>query len=543
MERGEQSVEATVASYIETLLRILTRFTGSKLSGRYYLDDQQWTSIVLDSHDSSLLQDFTRAHYVRYEYLKEFYELLFAFNSTTRYGNNGITALDLVLDTIMASQRVIEAGGGMGSGFQLYCDDEMIVSTGGGGGGGASREGGMLSFGSGGGGGIQISKAFSRYLAGGTRNREYDPESNEYYSMGGGGGCGSCTDTSAGALPQRDSQAGEATSSATAVCGSSVDADAVTLDAVRSVLQHPYVPTYFSRHCQQVRVLGGGGGGGGIAYADAASIGAGYGFSFEFISKPVATSSHDPIASLQRVSSDVRLDRSEDAPSYNLQERNASGLLDAVAGACGGYSNWPCMCAAALQRVQACANSTTTANEDTTEDMADIDRAATDLDCRAVNAMRPSLEAMLHGSCTHGGFHSGNISTTSNINTISNTSDLCPMDAITMGTSEYRDSSNNTLQVTYTQRVGGRGGGAEDGAEGEVSYAALLGGLYALPNALNNAPPLLSASVHSPMDSGGLLASHTSIVFVLFALSLLCVLSYCTRAYSNMDRSKYTPLP
>jgi hypothetical protein len=140
---------------------------------------------------------------------------------------------------------------------------------------------------------------------------------------------------------------------------------------------------------------------------------------------------------------------------------------------------------------------------------------------------------MLQGSCSHGSFRS-------RINSagFNETSDTCPTDAVVVGMKEYEDAGNPTLRVTYLQRSAG-----ED-VEDSTSFAAMLGGMSAFPEALAG-QPLLFSSALTPAGEAARYQSFLGVLVGLFvsSLSLLCAVRYCRGSYSAMDRSKYVALP
>ena len=242
----------------------------------------------------------------------------------------------------------IEAGGGSGLGFQLFCDGAAVLSAGGGGGGQyqlfisdtifvrmtsnskflSSRqlndslggiEGGLhsLNFGGGGGGGIQFDESFT-YRSRAAVDKSESEETDEpaiapkWPSIGGGGGCGSCdVDKIEVVEPESDRKLfGSEPSDRKSkkrylekqfsktnvsicsqspehiVCGGYSDMDSITRsDAAPNIAER--FQTFFkflSSNCQTLEVYGGGGGGGGTAECTV-PVSFGYGFSFHYSSK------------------------------------------------------------------------------------------------------------------------------------------------------------------------------------------------------------------------------------------------------------------
>jgi hypothetical protein len=250
-----------------------------------------------------------------------------------------------------AQLPVVEAGGGAGFGFQVYCNETVIVTAGFGGGGGLEHDRFQrVSFGGGGGGGVQFMNS--------TWSRQ---------SLGGGGGCGTCDDEQ------------ETTSSIQ--CGFQMDTDAMDTADVSITWQQfatEVLPT-----CHHLAIHGGGGGGGGTGgCCDLYRVG--YGFRFDLIASAMGGDTE------LAADDDGQLPEGDALPSYDEeQEEDAfkrrfeydlvGWLLALSADGCAASApaptptritttvatttnsattaNWCCQCARAQQLLRHCLSS------------------------------------------------------------------------------------------------------------------------------------------------------------------------------------------
>lgn len=307
------------------------------------------------------------------------------------------------------SESRIEAGGGAGFGFQLYCDDRMVLTAGGGGGGGIeghfSAESSTVlslddrhnssffssdsdrdrdsysgsnrySYGAGAGLGLQFDLAFACSVDGDefpddcARQLMTNPSagdqslavtSGSFMSLGGGGGCGIGTSFS--------SQ--ENKTLAWLQCGLQKDV------GVMSQVENngsSILSKFWQRinTCGSIRAEGGGGGGGGTAKCCASSsIGFGFNFSFSNVQSDQSNESANDIYNiLISNTSEVAQNTSDPdftsiTPSVNgfdsyRENYDAVGVIvHQVSVACGGFSSWSCICAGTKRTVKSCADETT----------------------------------------------------------------------------------------------------------------------------------------------------------------------------------------
>lgn len=156
----------------------------------------------------------------------------------------GAAPLLQVMMQLNSTTTALQAGGGSGWGFQLYCDSALLLTAGAGGGGGFSTNAFNRSFAGGGGGGAQVMV------------------NGSWWSAGGGGGCSTHDDEQM-------------------ACGFQQDNDTQPVDMLTGLMQ-----------CAEVSVLGGGGGGGGTG-ACCSPYRIGYGFAFTLSSHSAAPDDTD----------------------------------------------------------------------------------------------------------------------------------------------------------------------------------------------------------------------------------------------------------
>jgi hypothetical protein len=244
------------------------------------------------------------------------------------------------------NESEFEAGGGSGLGFQVYCDEKMILSTGGGGGGGFyynTHDRSMTNFGGGGGGGIQL-----------------QIDTDKWISSGGGGGCGTIDDDEDESTSERKKSSFDAHSYSTATsnkilqCGWIYDDDAIDLQAMTWHLYHQ--PNWST--CSRIEIHGGGGGGGGtdlccLPY----EIDFGFGFSM-YSSIDRSAQSTDDIYHDEEITdinaSEATNEQHDDSlpPRYTY---DLMGLMFNISqGICSPTIDWCCTCDISQQLVACC---------------------------------------------------------------------------------------------------------------------------------------------------------------------------------------------
>jgi hypothetical protein len=232
------------------------------------------------------------------------------------------------------SNIIVQGGGGSGYGFQVYCDDHLVMSTGAGGGGGfyLSASNRTISVGGGGGGGLQL----------------FYSNSSLAVSVGGGGGCG-------------------VESGYKILCGFVRDASNVSDANLLDVASEVLAPEALEQ-CKVLSVQGGGGGGGGTG-ACCKPWHFGYGYSFTLTSAPFF-STEDSTNSSQATSRYLRggdVDHnSSDSSGYNGDnnweektrfEYDIVGriLHESAAAYCNNsMSNWNCVVTNSKNKIKYC---------------------------------------------------------------------------------------------------------------------------------------------------------------------------------------------
>lgn len=299
----------------------------------------------------------------------------------------------------------VEAGGGSGFGFQMYCDDRMVLTAGGGGGGGLEGlfaleaelsndptwqdVGSNHSYGAGAGAGLQFDLAFACTDETGLIDESCmvnfpgqfvnisafnssDANSNVFVSLGGGGGCG------IGQVDNRNiidiSNNNSSGSRKWLQCGSQLDSGVFGVGK--------FMPQLLSllkrrvRTCESIRVEGGGGGGGGTAEC-CAPTSAGFGFNFSFAYLPYDSSENQAVSNVtsspdiyrdfitgdasgsQNVSeSEMAFSELEQNPdSYRQMYDPLGAVIHQSSGMCGGFSNWSCICVQTQSAIGTCIDS------------------------------------------------------------------------------------------------------------------------------------------------------------------------------------------
>lgn len=288
----------------------------------------------------------------------------------------------------------LQAGGGSGWGFQLYCDGDIAMTSGAGGGGGfyLNTSSTTFNFGGGGGGGLQLIKSSSFNSS----------TSQPSQSVGGGGGCGSCDEESF--LCSSLGVVGEQV----ITCGFKRDDDALQGEAL---IEAVTAARQSLDQCKDITIEGGGGGGGGTG-ACCWPFRIGYGFSFSLSTASLdnaASSTPSSYSSLDSLldGNDTKENRAYDSleymdplysntsgyPSsdnngnnsgwgetdsaqatvgevggggygdnYRYQYDIAGKLLFLASQSCSGFSNWCCVTTSAKDMIMRCleANATRT---------------------------------------------------------------------------------------------------------------------------------------------------------------------------------------
>lgn len=248
--------------------------------------------------------------------------------------------------TVKSQLPSLEVGGGSGMGFQLFCNDEVLLTSGFGGGGGlllqssqqsSSNRGNLPSFtfGGGGGGGLQLLFNFP------SENSTLNTNVSRY-SIGGGGGCGNCDDSKSNSVH----------------CGYQLDDDAISSETLQSLLS--YFTDRILPTCKEVQIRGGGGGGGGTGGC-CTPYHVGYGFRFVLSTDPVS-----PKFPSNEEEEGATTDTSPDSEA-NIKSRYtydlAGWLLDTAAEQCRAnqtdagnqyQADWCCRCSRTQQILNQC---------------------------------------------------------------------------------------------------------------------------------------------------------------------------------------------
>lgn len=223
---------------------------------------------------------------LRFKHYDNFFETIFqyaiVFTNMSAFSTYSLLSAQIndlfyqqsLIDSYDTATR-LEMGGGSGFGFQLYCNNQSVLTAGGGGGGGLE---GVYNkdklhkfnhnYGGGSGGGMQIDiRQVCAHISSHNINSRicklwYTDKkrfnNDGLISIGGGGGCGTIDEDS------YDS------SSAGMLCGMKIDPD-FELFLLRNKLSEDDVRVFIKSmwhhlsSCEDIRVQGGGGGGGGTA--------------------------------------------------------------------------------------------------------------------------------------------------------------------------------------------------------------------------------------------------------------------------------------
>eukprot|EP01038_Epipyxis_sp_PR26KG_P013023 gene13023-17455_t len=327
-----------------------------------------FSSVILD-----YVLDLNITHYFGFNPIISSIDRFLEYDTTTNVNNENIMNNSIFEEL---SIKGIEFGGGSGFGFQIYCDNIMIITGGAGGGGGLEyhrldQNDSMdphnkhdLSFGGGGGGGIQFRSVlpFADKLSN---------ENISFVSIGGGSGCGSCDidsenndqfssfDRSCNHQLPLGGNVHQNTS-----CGVMKDDDALSNDNMQNLLTKNYNHTSFLT-CNSISLYGGGGGGGGTAEC-CQPFHIGYGFAMNMISLPRnQTNQTSFIHYMEDVNTlhledmnhndDNNTQSSEDANPNRFKYDFMGKILHIASLECkGGYENWCCVCSIVSNNINNC---------------------------------------------------------------------------------------------------------------------------------------------------------------------------------------------
>lgn len=249
----------------------------------------------------------------------------------------------------------LEAGGGSGFGWQLYCDNILLMTAGAGGGGGFAidQPATLISFGGGGGGGLQLifPDNISDLIVG-TENNNSTFSNNlpyQHYSIGGGNGCGICEldSDSHNVCNQLED---DVIASQTINCGFKHDEDIdphFTADLLATLQNGSLL-----NKCSKLQVYGGGGGGGGTDLC-CYPFQVGYGFAFSFISA-LNTSQYPPHHTEHDddITSNITGATGDRRYTYDIM----GSILDQAGNTCrrNGMNDWCCVCSHAQKIIITC---------------------------------------------------------------------------------------------------------------------------------------------------------------------------------------------
>ena len=395
-----------ISDYVESLAETLSDLTGCEMEGTFGISDMPEfeKSIVDKLLSNSIVQTYSLAE-------KELLTDVEHFSSRA------------ILTSIIDSPRFVneenfELGFGLGSGFQLYCDDKMVITAGGGGGGGISwgTMEGSTTFGGGSGYGIQLLSNFGQIP------KEASKHEDKWVFIGGGSGCGTCgvdgqgvrsamcdrkEDTNLGGLTQH-------VFSSSVVCGDQTDENAIPNQQFREIIRHQFNRKTFGK-CKHIRMSGGGGGGGGqvgCGYSE----GGGFGFYVDLSCYPSKghtnhNKKHKRVKQVQyeevsKLSSTVASEESSTIGDWSAY-RDFGPLVQAAVSRCSGYGNWECVCTQTHALLRDCAIN----KENLTVGGAEMLQNA--VNCTQLNLHSSSYERILNNSCkstTHVQENSTNIS-------------------------------------------------------------------------------------------------------------------------------------
>jgi hypothetical protein len=398
-------IGSAVRVHIQTVKDQLADLFRVPLIGYYHVDKIAWTAAFEEGGDL-LLDTFASTFCSRYAVLDDFY----SFSLRVLPESTGSTLhreQETLPQTLLSQPQHTKLGGGVGGGFQLYCDGRIVLTAGGGSGGGGDVDPykRSVSFGYGASAGVQVAQGY-------TNRGELDT----FVSLGGGGGCNTCESSHSHDLA--------------VVCGTTADGNSLPLSAFQASLRRLRHDITAAGGCDRMVIYGGGGGGGGIVRAEERGIGADYGYSFVLSSDGGSQPSNDLVQ--------VGSPPVPDLPvSVRSQGTHAVfyHLVNASVTSCGGYADWACVCREVKQRVAAC--SVADAARDSFGAPHDVASY-----CTAAREANATIQTMLTGSCAHvGALRYGD------------TGDQCPTDSTRVYSKPYFTYDNAALVVDYLYRV------------------------------------------------------------------------------------------
>jgi hypothetical protein len=307
-----------------------------------------------------------------------------------------------------------EAGGGSGFGFQLYCDNVMVLTAGVGGGGGFSLNPRVYAspeqsaagyencddlinpnsnYGGGGGGGIQFMKSFvcdrdPEKLSVCDQFDKMDAQSAnvDWLDIGGGGGCQSSSNNASigiegGAeytrLSEVNVNVSPRTGDSAEECESVIESSILCLfgedESTLRYRQSEYTEflkrftEQLEHQCEVVQIFGGGGGGGGTANCCMPyMVGYGFAFAMNSVDQDGGHNNHISTTTTYTAGTQRRADKEhhivDSSETANVTTLCAQDLFSdrffndvATSGVCiGGYRNWSCMCSVLYDSAAPC---------------------------------------------------------------------------------------------------------------------------------------------------------------------------------------------
>ena len=453
-------IKDSFEQYISSIVTPISSFSGFEFSGEYSIDDAYWLTVTQGLANITLWSEQCDRIHKLISFNKNIYNMGYKKDSDE---TNTYTGEENMITSIVSELYNIppqtEFGGGVGAGYQVYCDEALIISSGGGSGGGAYYgEVGedFTTFGNGGGGGIQIAPSLAQYSS---DNQSQKEPGIEMYSLGGGGGCGTCTmlDHEEN-INNNDSTTTGNNTTTYVTCGSSADDNSISLQTLHKLLHTEYTTKYFQKHCEHIVIYGGGGGGAGISFPDHPTIGAGFGFQFKIQgysskthenhhenyhennnTKQVSTD-REILTNIHRVEMKKKRKNKEDSqdPDGDIYRKFSELMQDSVQQ-CSGYGNWDCVCQITHDKLRYC--------DDlylyNTTDYSYLQQYHTVPDCNVMLIMNTTIYNILSGSCTH----SRSVKNTTVI--VEPVEDQCPVNTTVVLQRSFALTSEQQLTVSY----------------------------------------------------------------------------------------------
>eukprot|EP01040_Poterioochromonas_malhamensis_P015301 gene15301-17109_t len=314
----------------------------------------------------------------------------------------------------------LQAGGGSGFGFQMYCDNTVILTVGGGGGGGYYFDDESQSFnvGAGGGAGMQFANLTDIMIRHHPKElRNSSLLSNlTFHSIGGGGGCGTCADPTDDIHSCTLAKKLFTNSYDTILtCGFKKDDDALDDTTLRQLLSSF---RQFTSECREITIYGGGGGGGGTSLCcQPFHVGYGFSFSLHYVNDPNLPQSemfyNFHSEQEESKSSEVNEFRiSHDKSSFNTtsgpvniypskemryQYDFIGKLLHDSSTICNGFGSWCCVCNATQVVIKDCLKLNLTISDYSTR----RNLTAIDSTCRDIQINYARISWLVDQSCCH----------------------------------------------------------------------------------------------------------------------------------------------